>query len=93
MRIKINHNVKQDENGYWWIVSKNNKKIRKISNHAIIKQKDGRWYLKKRNGSLSNKNWSTLQEAFDYSDTVDRLIAFGIFIIIVVILATIVNFL
>ena len=91
MQIKVKRNVAQDENGYWWIVSKSGKRTRKISYHAIIKHTDGLWHVKKRNGSLSKQAWNSLQEAFDCTDSIDRLIAFGIFIGIVIIIAIIVN--
>ena len=91
MRIKINRNVKQDKDGYWWIISKNGKPVRKISYHAIIKGSDGLWHIKKRNGTLTEKGWQTLQGAFDYSDSNDRTIAFGCFILVIIIIAIIVN--
>ena len=91
MRIKINRNVKQDKDGYWWIISRSGKPVRKISYHAIIKDSDGLWHIKKRNGALTEKGWHSLQEAFDYSDNNDRMIAFGCFILMIVVIAIIVN--
>ncbi len=92
MRIKISRNVKQDRDGYWWIVNSKGKMVRKVADHAIIQNKDKLWYVKKRNGELSEKGFATLQEAFDYDDDTSRLKAFAIFILIAVVLALVFSF-